>query len=548
MAKALVAMAAAASVLVASSAEASGFPTGRAAFVPQLTVNNDPEVCTPFVEAVRREFFESKYAMRAPFDIDVTDRDWPGAQVRWLFPHNTSEVGFGERDAMLNIHHSAVLADLDRDGSPEALVLYGWAHSWRGANYALVRYPDFATYFWALEKAKAQIAVAGAIESGDGRNSLSWNWARPSVVEIRGAFYLVDAGEVYHRAPTISLRRIPARGPAVETCRVLKWRPIETLGANAQPVREFMATLRSIAGTTDGACGGTLNPTAGLALALTTVEALAITRPWALPQEPYNARAVVDAELARWSDLGLWNKRLFRAQRAQQKAATNALARDYRENFGLAAPDARRQAAKSVDLVLRHRFVFPSGSRPLEPPSGRLTLQRMVLGGKSAGEIERFLLKGEHSFAPGPPLFCELALEPLLFAALERPDVMRLLLRHGATVDERNGFGKTALMTAAQFDLLPAARLLLAQGADVNAQTSATLGNQTFKERSALMYAAENAGMPMIRLLVGAGADVGAVDSAKRDVFNYLSRNETMTAQEREQAAAYLKAQSRRLP
>jgi ankyrin repeat protein len=103
-------------------------------------------------------------------------------------------------------------------------------------------------------------------------------------------------------------------------------------------------------------------------------------------------------------------------------------------------------------------------------------------------------------------------------------------------------------MTAAQFDLLPAARLLLAQGADVNARTSATLGHQNFKERSALMYAAENAGMPMIRLVVGAGADVGAVDSAKRDVFNYLSRNETMTAQEREQAAAYLKAQSRKLP
>lgn len=413
---------------------------------------------------------------------------------------------------------------------------------------ALVRYPSFETYLSALDTDRKAIAT-DTVEPSDRRKSLSWNWARPSVVEIRGAFYLVDAGEVYHRAPTVSLRRIPARGPAVETCRVLKWRPIETLGANAQPVREFMATLRSIAGTTDGGCGGTLNPTAGLALALTTVEALAITRPWALPQEPYNARAVVDAELARWSDLGLWNKRLFRAQRAQQKAAIDALASDYRANFGLTETGARRQAAKSADLVFRHRFVFPSGGQPPEPPSDRLTLQRMILGGTPAGEIKRFLLKGEHLFTPLPAIsHCAPPLEPLLFAALERPDVMRLLLRHGATVDERNGFGKTALMTAAQFDLLPAARLLLAQGADVNAQTSATLGNQTFKERSALMYAAENAGMPMIRLLVGAGADVGAVDSAQRNVFNYLSRNGTMSAQEREQAAAYLKAQSRKLP
>lgn len=529
----------------ASPLEASDFVPARVPFAPQLVADHDAAVCTPFVEAVRREFFESNYAMHAPFDIDVTDRDWPGAQVRWLFPHNSTEVGFGERDLKLKRHQSAVIADLDRDGSPEALALFGWVHSWRGANYALVRYPSFETYLSALETDR-KATPTDTVEPSDGRTSLSWNWARPSVVEIRGAFYLVDAGEVYHRLPTISLRRIPANGPAVETCRVLKWRPIETLGADAQPVRDFMATLRSIAGTTDGGCGGTSHPNAGLALAQTTVEALAITMPWALPQQPYNTRAVVDAELTRWSDLGLWNKRRVRAKTSQQAAAIDALARDYRGRFGLTASSARRQAVKTIDLVLRLRFVFPSSSRPPEPRSDRLTLQKMILDGTSPGAIERFLLKGEHVFTPLPPSHCESPLEPLLFAALERPRVMRLLLRHGAVADERNGFGKTALMTAAQFDLLPAARLLLSHGADVNARTSATRGNQNFKERTALMYAAENAGVPMIRLLIGTGADVAAVDSAKRDVFDYLSRNGTMTAQEREQAAAYLNAPARR--
>lgn len=525
-----------------AAGEASGFAKARAPFAPQLVVDNDHAVCTLFVEAVRREFFETNYKRSAPFDIDVTDRDWPGAQVRWLFPGTASEVGFGERDAMLNIHHSAVLADLDRDGSPEALALYGWVHSWRGSNYALVRYPDFATYFRTLENAKAQVAAVDAIERGDGRNSLSWDWARPSVVELGGAFYLVDAGEVYHHSPTISLRRIPARGPAIETCRVLKWRPIDSLGGNAQAVREFMTTLRAIAGTTDGACGGTLNPTTRLAILQPTIEALAVTRPWAFP-EPYNTRADVDRELVYWSELGLWNKRLVRKLKTQQAAAIDALARDYRDSFGLTEADARREALKSVDLVLRHRFIFLSGGHWPELPSDRRTLQKMILDGAALAKIEWFLRKGEHLFTPTLPSLCEPPFEPLLFAALERPAVMRALLRRGATIDDRNAIGKTALMAAAHFDLAPAARLLLSRGADVNARTSPNERSyMTFRERTALMYAAENAHLPMIRLLVEAGADVAAVDSAKRDVFNYLRRNTAMTTREREQATAYLKA------
>ena len=62
----------------------------------------------------------------------------------------------------------------------------------------------------------------GATSAFDGvgtsglQSGVAWRWARPSVAQIGGAYYLIDLGEVYSRSGFISLRRIHASGPLIE--------------------------------------------------------------------------------------------------------------------------------------------------------------------------------------------------------------------------------------------------------------------------------------------------------------------------------------------
>jgi hypothetical protein len=123
-------------------------------------------------------------------------------------------------------------------------------------------------------------------------------------------------------------------------------------------------------------------------------------------------------------------------------------------------------------------------------------------------------------------------LEPILMTAVLRPDVMRLLIERGADIEERNEFGKTALMAAAQYDRIDSIDVLLAAGAQVNARSlhpSAIPNNAPCHrnsirhgERTALMYAAANASLAVIERLLAAGADPTLKDSKRLTAYHYL--------------------------
>jgi len=281
---------------------------------------------------------------------------------------------------------------------------------------------------------------------------------------------------------------------------------------------------------------------ARLQLEQITIEATAVTRPWALPDKPYNTRATVETWLKPWGSAGLWNYRRYRELQRMEPRAVRGLARDLVQNFGLSPAAAEREARRIDDLVIRSRFMFPANADPADLVE-RERLQALILAGAPTRRLRPLLANlSEAGVAPRPDS-CSPGMEPFLFSALERPRIMRLLLDAGASVDERNGFGKTALMSAAHFDLLPAARLLLARKADVNARIGTDEPYPLrITGRTALMYAAENASYGMIALLLRAGADPAAVDSAKHDVFVYLSRNTLMPPRDHDRAAALLHA------
>jgi len=114
-------------------------------------------------------------------------------------------------------------------------------------------------------------------------------------------------------------------------------------------------------------------------------------------------------------------------------------------------------------------------------------------------------------------------------------------------VDERNNFGKTALMVAAQFDHLDSARLLLDRGAQVNATTWMQNGTGLAHDgRTALMYAAATGSLSMVKLLLERGADPHLADTMGRRAVDYLlgfgpvPANARMSAEERAEAARLL--------
>ena len=96
-------------------------------------------------------------------------------------------------------------------------------------------------------------------------------------------------------------------------------------------------------------------------------------------------------------------------------------------------------------------------------------------------------------------------------------------------LQQKNGFGKTALMLAAHFNDYDSAKHLLAAGASLLAKTVA---NDTFalqtSQRDALSYAAENAHPAVISLLFSAGANAAIRDSQNQPLTSYLGRNPSL--------------------
>ena len=96
-------------------------------------------------------------------------------------------------------------------------------------------------------------------------------------------------------------------------------------------------------------------------------------------------------------------------------------------------------------------------------------------------------------------------------------EVVRLLLAAGADVNAQNQFGYTALMGAAFHGHFEVVRLLLAAGADVNTQDQ---GGST-----ALILAAINGHAEVVRLLLAAGANVNLQNQAGRTALMWAAQD-----------------------
>ena len=122
--------------------------------------------------------------------------------------------------------------------------------------------------------------------------------------------------------------------------------------------------------------------------------------------------------------------------------------------------------------------------------------------------LEKLLKSGANPNVPDP----RGGATPLMYAAaVGSLDAMRLLLDNGATVNATSSAGSTALMWAVTD--AEKVRLLLARGADAKAASQ--------RGRTALVVAARGDGSAaVVKMLIAAGADPKAVDAFKTTTLN----------------------------
>ena len=153
-----------------------------------------------------------------------------------------------------------------------------------------------------------------------------------------------------------------------------------------------------------------------------------------------------------------------------------------------------------------------------------------------AGNLSRPEPQEDHVCEMDEDCFFTYNAAPLPHLAVGRADVLKLLSESGLLKkigvnekDERKRM--TALHVAAKYGFVDSARVLLDNGADVNAVADGVSGGSQFmyanlihteRNRTPLMYAAKNGHLEMIRLLLDKGADKSKTDQMGMTAFDYL--------------------------
>lgn len=250
--------------------------------------------------------------------------------------------------------------------------------------------------------------------------------------------------------------------------------------------------LKNLMGNS-GSCG-TLGTHARASYHLEKLQEELLFRPWKYLSKGSTFSDHGNSILFRnWGAVGPWNYEVYKDFHQNFPLAKLELKRFYVEQFGMEPEFAGSLASLALDNVVR------TGGFTQGYYHQNTALNEAILEGKSIEDIERLELSSDRNI----PL-------PGLHLAIAHPHLLKFFLERGQSPDEKNHFGKTPLMYAAQFNQLESAKVLLQYGADPNATTTKPLDNCNYTLRThnitPLHYATRYASKQLIELLLENGA------------------------------------------
>lgn len=228
---------------------------------------------------------------------------------------------------------------------------------------------------------------------------------------------------------------------------------------------------------------------------------LALVRPWLMQPRPlqlgdrqsensWGDYTRIRLQLEQWSLGGLFEYRAHAAYLAELEKAANTIGGFYEQKFGWDAPLSRTIARNALTEAMSNGMGFYM----YEPyPIDEAALRRAILSHQTFSTLKQLPVDARSA-------------THMLDIAVAYPQALEYLLEHGAEPNQSNGFGKTALMYAAQYNQLESVKLLLKYGADPNARTFIPDDrcNYTLQTdgMTALHYAVRYASAPLIDALL----------------------------------------------
>ncbi|MES2821209.1 MAG: ankyrin repeat domain-containing protein [Pseudomonadota bacterium] len=237
-----------------------------------------------------------------------------------------------------------------------------------------------------------------------------------------------------------------------------------------------------------------------------------------------------------WSERNLENKRLYRRllpllqpahgellqlfaaqglDATQARAAADLLVQESlaRASEALALPEQAPALPLPAHADYSPRYAVAPAPGDLEQGRSFATLHSVLLNNAPLPVVQDFIAYETEQL--GEQRGRGANNDSALMAAINNPEHLDLLLLSGFEANQRNAWGKTPLMAAAQFNQLGSTRALLAKGADVHGQTRPQpdigIGGPERREttqprQTALLIAARQADAGVIGALEQAGA------------------------------------------
>lgn len=248
-----------------------------------------------------------------------------------------------------------------------------------------------------------------------------------------------------------------------------------------------------------------------LNLALYRPWAIAINNKWQSANSFGNYQAMIK-DLEKWSLIGVSEQQAYQAYKNNLSLAIHELSKFYSQTSQWDKQQTVNMAEFALKSAISHGFGFYSYDPQYSV--GEFELRKAIVNNEPLDIIENIHFDPADIDTVSERYTRQDAKESILSLAIPRPEVVDYLLKKGVNPNVYNGFSKTPLMYAAQYNYFESAKLLIEAGAKVNVGTIIPDDTCYYalktSNMSPLHYAVRYSSQDLIELLVSNNASIYA--------------------------------------